>query len=209
MKTDSGEYVQISRMGNPLINEVIVPYGFKDFWNSQVPRNDAQFAGPALAPELAKLINLLYPATADVDETNRLDLKAVLLTGLPGFTFTSNRVQDYLRLNTGIPPCTADARDDDAGSCRALGAFLDGADLAAFPNGRRLEDDVTDIELRAVGQGYGTALAAMFGVPNKAPNNTLTDGVQKNDVPFLNVFPYTALPHSGYESIPHGAKAPV
>ena len=136
-----------------------MPVGFKDYWNSQYPRNDSQFNGGALKPELAGLINLLYPATADVDTTGRTDLQLVLHQGLPGFNSTGTRIMDMLRLNTGIPPCTADSAIDDTGDCRKLGAFYeDEADLAGFPNGRRLGDDVTDIELRAVAQGYGAQL---------------------------------------------------
>ena len=109
-----------------------------------------------------------------------------------------------LRLNTGIAPCTADDPTDDTGACRRLGAFYDdAADLAGFPNGRRLGDDVTDIELRAIGQGYGEQLKALYGVPNKSPNKGITDGVNKNDATFGNTFPYLATPWQGYQSVPH------
>ena len=77
-------------------------------------------------------------------------------------------------------------------------AVLD-ADLCGFPNGRRLEDDVVDIDLRAIAQGYGTFLNGAFGLPNKTPNNQLGDGVDANDVPFSSTFPYVAAPHQGYE----------
>ena len=70
---------------------------------------------------------------------------------------------------------------------------------AAGPNGRRLGDDVVDIELRAIAQGYGTFLNGAFGLPNKTPNNLLGDGVDANDVPFSNTFPYVAAPHQGYD----------
>ena len=75
---------------------------------------------------------------------------------------------------------------------------LDG-DLAGFPNGRRLTDDVVDIELRAFAQGYGAFLNSLLGLPNKSPNNLLGDGVDGNDKPFLTAFPYVATPHQGYE----------
>ncbi|HXG39300.1 MAG TPA: DUF4331 domain-containing protein [Candidatus Limnocylindrales bacterium] len=191
-----GDWRQVSRLANPLVNEVIIPLGRKDYWNSQDPADDAQFVEHFRSPELAKLVNLLYPATADVDETGRDDLVAILLTGVPGLNFTGPRPADLLRLNMGIPPCTADSADDDVGQCRRLGV-LDG-DLAGFPNGRRLTDDVTDIELRAVAQGYGAFLAGLLGLPNKSPNNLLTDGVVDNDLPNLSVFPYQANPHEGY-----------
>ena len=203
-KRERGSFVQVSRLGNPLINEVIVPVGFKDYWNSQKPREDAQFAAGALNPELARLINVLYPETADIDETGRTDLRLILLQGLAGLNATGPRVMDMLRLNTGIAPCTADDPTDDTGACRRLGAFYDdAADLAAFPNGRRLGDDVTDIELRAIAQGYGEQLKTLYGVPNKTPNNGITDGVNTNDTSFLNAFPYVATPWQGYQSVPH------
>lgn len=208
-KRETGVYRQVSRLGNPLINEVVVPIGFKDYWNSQSPRNDSQFAGGALNPELAKLINVLYPATADIKETGRTDLQLVLLQGLPGLNSTGDRIMDMLRLNTGIPPCTADSPIDDVGDCRKLGAFYeDKADLAGWPNGRRLGDDVTDIALRAIAEGYGAQLATLYGVPNKSPNNTITDGVNVNDAAFGNAFPYLATPWQGYASVPHGTQAP-
>ena len=73
------------------------------------------------------------------------------------------------------------------------------ADLCGFPNGRRLDDDVVDIELRAIAQGYGTFLNGAFGLPEQVPNNLLGDGVDANDVPLSNTFPYVAAPHQGYE----------
>ena len=72
-------------------------------------------------------------------------------------------------------------------------------DLAGFPNGRRLEDDVTDIELRAVADGYGSFLNTNFGLPNNEPNNDVGDGANENDLPFLSSFPYQGTPHQGYE----------
>ncbi len=99
------------------------------------------------------------PALPDTRTTGRGDLSLILLNGLPGLNSTGSRLMDVLRLNTGIAACTADAADDDTGSCRRLGAFYDdGADLAAWPNGRRPSDDVTDMALRAVADGYGAQL---------------------------------------------------
>ena len=78
-------------------------------------------------------------------------------------------------------------------------------DLAGFPNGRRLEDDVTDIELRAVADGYGTLVNSLFGnlTPNNSPNNQVGDGVNENDRPLLDSFPYQSTPHQGYEHTHH------
>ena len=204
----SGPWVQVSRLGNPLINEVIIPRHLKDYWNGQKPKDDKQFEKYYLNPELAGLVNALYPALPDAATTNRTDLSLILLQGVPGVNNTGSVKADMLRLNTSIAPCTADARDDNVGSCRALGVFFNGTnaapDLSAFPNGRRLEDDVTDIEIRAVIQGYGPILNSLFGLPNKSPNNVVGDGVDKNmDGPYLSTFPYIGLPNQGYSHAHH------
>ena len=140
---------------------------------------------------------------------------AILLTGLnipnsatvPGglqFTKTGSTMADMLRVNTGIKPNAAGAcvfGVADGGTPSRLGA-LEG-DLCGFPNGRRLLDDVVDIELRALLEGYGPTLNAVLGVPNRTPNNLIGDGVDTNDVPFLSVFPYIGTPHAGYEHTHH------
>jgi len=208
--SSSGKWVQVSRLGNPLINEVIIPRVAKDYWNSQSPAGDAQFAKYYLAPELAPVANLLYEALDTPNTTGRADLVAILLTGLnipssavvPGglqFTRTGDTQADMLRVNTGIKPNAAGAcvfGVDGGGTPSRMGA-LDG-DLCGFPNGRRLLDDVTDIELRAVVEGYGPILNAVLGVPNRSSNNLIGDGVDENDTPFLASFPYEGTPQSGY-----------
>jgi len=189
---DYGRFVQVSRLGEPLINEAVIPLGQKDFWNRSDPDDDAQFESLYLNPELARLENLLYgSALTQVDVTNRSDLVAILLTGVPGLNFTGSQKADLLRLNTSIAPTAA------VGAGNRLGVLA--GDLAGFPNGRRLEDDIVDIELRAIGQGYGPFLNSLLGLPNKSPNNLLGDGVNANDRPFLTHFPYVATPHQGYE----------
>jgi hypothetical protein len=215
-------WVQVSRLGNPLINEVVIPLPKKDYWNFQQPANDSQFAKYYTAPALAKIINTLY-GTAIISlagkaarETGRADLAAILLTGLKlpdgtPFTFTGTRQADMLRLNVAIPPCTADSATDVEGACSRLGVLS--GDLAGFPNGRRLGDDVTDIELRAIADGYGSFVNSLFHslTPNNSPNNLIGDGVNNNDKPFLSVFPYVAPPWDGYDMgvtsfhQPHGA----
>jgi len=75
-------------------------------------------------------------------------------------------------------------------------------DLAGFPNGRRLEDDIVDIDLRAFAEGYGPFLNGLLGLPNRSPNNLLGDGVDANDRMFRSDFPYVATPFSGYEAVP-------
>jgi len=190
---DRGRFVQVSRLGEPLINEVIIPLGQKDRWNAQDPRNDQQFERYYLNPEPARLINALYnePPVMPIDTTGRTDLVAVLLTGVPGLNYTGPRKEDLLRLNMAIgPTATPDP----------LGVLA--GDLAGFPNGRRLSDDVVDIELRAVGQGYGKVVNGLLGLPDKSPNNLLGDGVNRPDRPFLDHFPYVGVPVDGYDS-PH------
>jgi hypothetical protein len=193
---ESGQWVQVSRLGEPLINEVIIPLKLKDFWNRQEPGDDIHFLNNYKNPELAGLINFLYPALPDTPTTDRRDLVTVLLTGVPGLNSPTNVVKsDFLRLNMAIAPSSADPN-----AVNRLGAMAGQFD--GFPNGRRLADDVVDIELRAVACGYGDILAGALGLCNLSPNNQIGDGVDKNDVPFLTQFPYVAPPHSGYKVQP-------
>jgi hypothetical protein len=194
-------------LGEPLINEVLIPLGKKDLWNRTDPENDSQFTKFYLNPEPARLINALYdePPVAPIDEDNRADLVAVLLTGLTlpagnptgvtNFTFTGNKQEDLVRINLALAPLV------DVGAGSPLGALA--GDLRGFPNGRRLEDDVTDIEVRAIAQGYGATLAAIAGLPDKQPNNSLGDGDNHNDKSFSTTFPYLATPKSGYDPAMH------
>ncbi len=196
-----GNYVQVSRLGNPLINEVIIPVGKKDYWNASDPSKDKQFLKNYETPELAGIVNLLYGTALGslggkpARTTGRTDLSLILLTGVPGLNYTGKTPADLLRLNVGIAPTAAVGKGDVLG-------VLNG-DLAGFPNGRRLEDDVTDIELRAVADGYGSFLNGAFGLPNNSPNNAIGDGVNENDMPFMSSFPYVATPHQGYEHTHH------
>ncbi len=188
----NGPFVQVSRLGNPLVNEVLIPLGKKDLWNASEPRNDADFVDRYTSPELAGLVNLLYPVLPDAPTMNRQDLVAVLLTGIPGLNSTGDRKADLLRLNTAIAPTASPS---------PLGALA--GDFQGFPNGRRLADDVTDIELRAVACGYGPILAGALGLCNLSPNNAIGDGVDANENTFLNAFPYVAAPNRGYEHTGH------
>ena len=201
-----GPWVQVSRLGNPLINEVIIPVGKKDYWNASDPRKDSQFLTHYRSPELAGLINFLYPALPDTPGTGRDDLVAVLLTGvkLPdgsSFTFTGDTKADLLRLNTAVLP---------AASPNPFGVLA--GDLQGFPNGRRLADDVTDIELRAIACGYGSFLNGLLGLCNLSPNNIVGDGnpdsaivdeTDANENTFQTTFPYVAVPNRGYEHTGH------
>ncbi|MEO7156751.1 MAG: DUF4331 domain-containing protein [Vicinamibacterales bacterium] len=198
-----GPWVQVSRLANPLINEVVIPMARKDLWNLSDPADDEQFAAFYTAPEVTRLQNVLYPVLDDAPQTNRGDLVAVLLTGVPTLNFTGNAKSDLIRLNTTIAPTAA------VGAGNRLGLL--GGDFAGFPNGRRLEDDVTDIELRALACGYGPIVGPIIqgfgfcaGNANRTPNNLLGDGVDANEKTFLTTFPYVATPHQGYDHRHHG-----
>ena len=173
-----GREVQVSRLGNPLINELVIPLGHKDQFNSTTPDRDAALYGRfALRPEPARLLNALFGL--GVKTNNRTDIVSALLTGLPGKTMISPRAvpADTLKINLGVPPSASPNR---------FGVL--GGDLAGFPDGRRLGDDVVDATLRVVG-------GALIGKPLP-----LGDGVDQNDVPFRTTFPYVAPPHSGFDS---------
>lgn len=169
----SGALVQVSRLGSPLVNEVVVPIKDKDKFNASRPVNDAQFLSYVTDPELARLLNAFYNVGAPT--TNRDDLVAVFLTGVDGLTKPAGvRPSEQLRLNTSTPVTMTPNR---------LGVL--GGDNQGFPNGRRLADDVVDIELQAVA-------GELKGKPND-----LGDAVNVNDKAFTVGFPYVGLPHSG------------
>jgi Domain of unknown function (DUF4331) len=189
-----GPFVQVSRLGMPLVNEVVVPIGFKDYFNGSNPRGDGAYLPKVNDPELPRLVNAVYglevPDTnPGMDGVQRSDLVQVFLTGLPGLNKPTPHVRrsEMLRLNMDVAPCTS--------GCSTLGA-IDG-DVAGFPNGRRLTDDIIDIALRVV-EG--------FLIPGHDPFvDTLGDGVGENDSAFLGSFPYVAYPHSGSDPDPHAA----
>ena len=128
-------------------------------------------------------------------EGERNDLVAIYLTGIPGINQPPDVVaSEQLRLNMAIPPTAPDAASP-------LGAI--GGDPAGFPNGRRLGDEVVDISLRVVaGILFGEDGIALDSEFNVEPNNQLGDGVDTNDVPFRDAFPYVALPHAGLRAQP-------
>lgn len=187
---NEGPFRQISRLGSPLVNEVVIPLNSKDAFNASSPVDDAVFAPAVIDPELARLMNIVFGIA--VPAAPRNDLVAIFATGIPvnpitGPNYTTflsdGRPHEYLRLNVAIAPTPAGQRS-------RLGLL--GGDVAGFPNGRRVGDDVTDIALRAMAGG------TPFTPPtNVAPNNALGDGVSVNDVPFLNVFPYLGSPNAG------------
>ncbi len=167
----------------PLVNEVIIPLARKDRFNASDPRDDQQFASLVLNPEPARLIPVLYPGVS-VPTSPRSDLVAIFLTGIAGLNQPAHvRAAEMIRLNMAIPPSSSPNR------LGLLAGQLDG-----FPNGRRLGDDVVDIELRAL--AGATPFTPSFNV---SPNNLLGDGVDANDKSFLPTFPYMADPFPGYE----------
>ena len=197
----AGPHVQVSRLGNPLFNEVIVPMAQKDLWNTLSPREDKRFANFVAQPELARLLPVLYPnvfpnlAALNAAKTPRADLLAILLTGIPegvipNFQNSTGSLQaDMLRLNTAIPP---------AAKPNALGVV--GGDVAGFPNGRRPTDDVVTIALRAVA-GVTFALIDKNFKPDAAAgqvNQGLSAGNVKS--PFLNSFPFLGTPYDGFST---------
>jgi hypothetical protein len=195
----SGPFHQVSRLANPLVNEVLIPLGHKDQWNKLPPSDDKRFAQYFANPELATLLPALYPgvfpnlAALVAAGTARADLEAILLTGIPsgivpGFqNFTGPVQADMLRLNTAIRP---------SASPNPLG--LIGGDPAGFPNGRRVADDVVTVELRAIA-GATVPLVDPSFTPDAAAS-LVTDGLTAASVPsgFLTQFPYLGVPYSGF-----------
>jgi len=205
-QVESGPWVQVSRLGNPLVNEVVVPMSKKDYWNAQVPANDKQFQAAVLNPELAQLLPVLYPgvfpnlAAYNKAAPKRSDLLAIFHTGLPsgvvpGFQNSMGSTQaEMLRLNMAIPPTTSSPSN--------LG--LIGNDAAGWPNGRRVFDDVVTIALRAVAGATlplvdksftpdGAAMAVTDGLTSGASDVTALDAET-----YLPSFPYLGVPRGGY-----------
>jgi hypothetical protein len=193
----SGPWVQVSRLGNPLFNEVIVPVGEKDRWNAVDPIDDVGFEQYVNQPELAKLLPVLYPGAFPnlaAYSKNRADLHAILLTGIPGGivpgfqNFTGPKPADMLRLNVAIPPTTSNPN--------ALGVV--GGDLAGYPNGRRVFDDVVSIELKAVAGATIPLVDSSYKVDGAvgAVSSYLTPGADR----YQASFPYLGTPHDGYDT---------
>ena len=203
--TETGPWVQVSRLGNPLVNEVIIPLGQKDYWNSVDPRFDKQFTPFFTDPELARLLPALYPGVFpnlgayNAGSPDRADLVAILLTGIPegvvpGFQNYTGPVQaDMLRLNLAIPP---------AGSPENTGLL--GGDVAGFPNGRRVFDDVVTIEVRAVAGATLQLVDPAFksdgaaGAVHQGLTSGPSDLTARSTEAYLSTFPYLGVPLSGY-----------
>jgi hypothetical protein len=202
--TQNGPYVQVSRLGNPLVNEAVIPMAFKDGWNADAPAGDSQYAKYVANPELQSLLPALYAgafpnlAALAASGKPRADLEAVLLTGIPsgivpGFqNNTGGTLADQLRLNMAIPP----AKNPNPGGL----AF---GDAAGYPNGRRPADDVVTIVLRAVAGLLYPLIDKKYKVD--AAVGAITDGLGPKNSSYLPQFPYLGTPASGYATKPLAA----
>lgn len=241
----SGDFVQVSRLGMPLTNEVVIPIALKDAFNSLKPEQDsvvlnaglpqsALLAKSVLDPELQRLLKALY--NVPNPGTNRTDIFEIFLTGMtlgadysiikgttpitvPAGTSVNTPLRnqnasttvpaEMLRLNTATPfrPGTPDSL------CSTTPSYLGvlGGDVCGFPNGRRLDDDVVEIELLAVAGAAWTPLTGDTSFTfNRGLIGVLDDGLDYNDVDFnpasatsyfLPTFPYVGTPHQGQEHI--------
>jgi len=184
---NSGAWRQVQRLGNPLVNELLIGTGSKDRFSMDQPKNDSQFASFLLDPTLPRVINALTAGVVAIPAPPRTDLLPVVTYAAPIAApgTPAGPIADLLRLNTGVAPTAPE-------SASRLGLL--GGDAAGFPNGRRVYDDVTDITLRLV---VGGVLAAPF--PGFDPNigGRLGDGVNVNDVPYKTSFPYVGEAPSG------------
>jgi hypothetical protein len=195
---EGGAWTQVSRLSNPLVNEVVIGLPDKDRFNASEPKNDGQFATYVTNPTLPALIEVLFGAAGVVAPKKfpRTDLVAAFLTGVPGVN-ANGSTAEMIRLNTALPP-TPKGKQTSLGAalCFVNGALkIDnpGCDVAGFPNGRRPGDDTVDIALRVV-MGYLLPAA-------DAPSGQLgfTDATLQEDSQFDAVFPYlrTPLPGAG------------
>ena len=213
----SGEYVQVSRLGHPLANEALVPSNLKDYFNRSRPDQDA--GNPALLakvqdPEVPQLVEAIYKVpnpNRTAKGADRPDLVATFLTGISKKSFPDAGVDlngidlnadnggipsEVLRLNLATPPTPTSSP-----TYSRLGVL--GGDLAGFPNGRRLGDDIVDIELQAL---EGALISDQDPAVKKAVSG-LGDAVNGNDRPYLSSFPFIADPHAG--SDPPNGRTPV
>ena len=185
-----GKWVQLSRLGMVLVNEAVVPVGLKDYFNASKPKDDEQYLAAVNDPELPHIVNAVYSipvpdSDAGKPGIQRDDLIAAFLTGIGGLNQPTNvEPAEMLRLNMTTPPCEA--------SCEQYSRLgVIGGDVAGFPNGRRLADDIIDAALQVV-EGE------LIGNPND-----LSDGVDTDDAPLRSTFPYVALPTRGSDPAPH------
>jgi hypothetical protein len=202
--TPSGPYEQVSRLGSPLVNEVIVPISKKDYFNSQAPVGDSQFAPAVANPELATLLPVLYPgafpnlAAYQAAGKTRADIEAIFLTGIPASILPSaptnaggTVLAEMLRLNVAVAPKTVGET-----GYSALGVI--GGDVSGFPNGRRPQDDVVTIELQALAGATIPLVDPSYMVD--AVVKSVSDGAPSEASCYQSSFPYLADPHDGYDN---------
>ena len=221
-----GAWVQVSRLGNPLVNELVIGLPDKDKFNASSPKDDTQFLSYVSNPTLPALLSIVLGADVAPKNLPRTDLLTTFLTGITGVNkpATNPKPSEMLRLNTAVAavPFAAQNRLGVAGNALTPG----GTDNAGFPNGRRPKDDVVDIALVAMVGGLcaingsgdslklnsvpgvpsltskcdGTALTATMSAtgPNGLPNAAnIHDAVDQATVPFLPGFPYLNTPNAG------------
>ena len=195
---EGGAWTQVSRLGMPLVNEIVIGLKDKDRWNSSEPSADAQFLDYVQYPALPALLEVLFGADGVKAPTAfpRADLVAAFLTGVPKVNMIEGSVPaEYIRLNTALPPTAVGSQNNlGAAACFVFGALKldnEGCDPAGFPNGRRPGDDVTDVELR-VAMGY------LLPAANAASGQLqFTDAVLQDESQFDAVFPYIKAPVPG------------
>jgi hypothetical protein len=201
---EAGPWVQVSRLGNPLVNEVIIPLGKKDLWNSVAPSTDSQFKAYFAHPEFAGLIPVLYPDPTFMNlhgyTKERFDIEAIFLTGIPASilptspTFTGTTLADMLRLNMAVAP---------ASSPNINGVI--GGDIAGFPNGRRVFDDVATIEIRALAGATIPLVDGSFtpdgaaGAVSDFSAAQFSSGSPPGAHRYIDHFPYLGVPESGFD----------
>jgi Domain of unknown function (DUF4331) len=196
--TGGGEFVQVSRLGSPLVNEVVIGLKDKNKFNASHPKDDGQFADYVTNPTLPAILELLFGGAGVKAPTNfpRKDLIATFLTGIDGVNKLGGPAEE-LRLNTSIAATPAASQNN-------LGAL--GGDNAGFPNGRRPGDDVVDIALRASMGVLCHAFPGVYCNPSDAPSGNLpfTDGTLQDVSQFDTVFPYLKAPLPGSPNGPNG-----
>jgi len=207
-KVDGGAFTQVSRLANPLVNEVVIGLKDKDRFNASEPKDDAQFATYVTNPTLPALVEALFGSAKPPCSPGgikaptlfpRADLVAAFLTGVKGLN-QDGSTAETMRLNTSIPAASASAQN-------RLGVI--GGDNAGFPNGRRPGDDVVDIALRVV-MGRLISLK-LFGTPAQAPSGScdFTDGALVDASHFDTTFPYLKTPLPGSPNGPNGLPTPT
>ena len=207
-KVDGGAFTQVSRLGNPLVNELVIGLKDKDRFNASEPKDDAQFATYVTNPTLPALIQALFGSATPPCSPGgivaptlfpRADLVAAFLTGVKGLN-QDGSTAEMMRLNTSIPAVAASAQN-------RLGVI--GGDNAGFPNGRRPGDDVVNIALRVV-MGRLITLK-LFGTPSQAPSGScdFNDGAFVDSSHFDTTFPYVKTPLPGSPNGPNGLPSPI